>query len=56
MELITLKETATARIYDFLEYDEQKQALIHRQLENRAGRIFVRTRISFSGTLSELEP
>ena len=45
MELITLQERKQSRKYDFLEYDEKTGVLIHRQLENRNGKIFARTKI-----------
>jgi len=47
MELITLQETKQSRVYDFLEYDEKSGILIHRQLENRNGKILVRTKLHF---------
>ena len=52
MELITLQERKNVRRYDFLEYDPKSGVLIRRQLENRNGKILVRTIVHPSGTLS----
>jgi hypothetical protein len=45
MELVTLKETKKARIYDFIEIDEEKNIMIHKQFENRSGQIFMRSKV-----------
>ncbi len=50
MELVTLQENRLSRVYDFLEYDKKSGVLVHRQLENRKGKIFVRTRVRFFGS------
>jgi hypothetical protein len=52
LELMTYKETAKSRIYNFIEVDESKGVLINRQLENRGGKIFMRSKVRFFESVS----
>ena len=44
MELITLDEKESSRVYNFFQIDENTGIFIHKQLENRNGKIFMRAR------------
>ena len=52
MELVTLVEKEQSRTYHFIEFDERTKVIIHKELENRNGKILMRSRVKLFGTLS----
>jgi hypothetical protein len=44
LEFITLDEKKNSRIYNFIEINEATGLFIHKQIENRGGKIFMRAR------------
>jgi hypothetical protein len=44
LEFLTLSENGDSRVYNFIRIDDKKQLVIHHQLENRNGRIFMRAK------------
>jgi hypothetical protein len=45
LELVTLTEKKHSRVYNFLEFDQAKQVIIHKQFEYRDGKILVRAKV-----------
>ena len=45
MQVLTLQETKKSRIYNFIEFDEVRHVYIHKQLENRNGKILMRSKV-----------
>ncbi len=45
VQLISYREKKFSRVYSFIEFDEKNNRYVHKQLENRNGKIMMRSKV-----------